>query len=291
MVCGIAFPAGVAFAGLTSDAVATTTGDLRYIPGSVGGLAAMALPLVLSAATSRGHRVPKAALFVVSLAALALASHRSAWIAAAIAVVVVAMVAGRQRQRFVAQTGAAALVLIVAGLALTLATDRATVAEDQLARLETLTNPAADPNGRDRLERWYVALNQAKEHAFIGEGFGVTFISPVSDIESEPHNFAVTVLARAGLVSAMLFLAMIAIAMARVAKAASSDEQGWLAAGLAGALTAGVVVAGFNVLLESPYFAPVFWFAAGIALQLAYAARSRGATDASGAASLPNPGA
>lgn len=166
----------------------------------------------------------------------------------------------------------------------------------------TSTNSAtsADPNAvgtaKARLRAWRaVARYTAQPHyrLVLGVGFGPDFLhqsGAASSLEGteyqnvrSPHNFLVTTLARLGLVGLLILLGLLGQLLFLVVRVMRRRSQPILV-GLAVQLLLAVLVAALvGVVLESPFGAIPFFWAAGLVLAAAqdHDGRPRGSTSAS----------
>lgn len=242
----------------------TTTGSRRYIGGIYGGFGAMALPLALYLLNRGSTRVHGAAVGAASMLLIVLSSHRSAWLAGLFALGAAWLLTRDRRLSPGAVVAASTVVAAFIG-----ASALGVIPIDTGAQLERavgLVDSADDPNVQNRIERWRVAVDQVAAGGFIGEGFFAEFPTPsIARGPGAPHNIWITVFFRAGSAGALLY-AVLFVRVLIIRDVKQADRP--LHAAIGGAVIGGIVFSSFNVTLESPYYAPVVWFAAGAALAL-----------------------
>ena len=141
-------------------------------------------------------------------------------------------------------------------------------------------------NASWRLAIWRYMVRQTLKEPFFGVGFGkptnfvwngTRYDARVGDTSNPfdvvaPHNSFVNLLYRTGLVGFLGLLAILAVAAIRVwralhASGASQFDRAVLL-GCVGAFVFSAVIASFNVALEAPFLALIFWLYLALLLVL-----------------------
>jgi hypothetical protein len=245
---------------LLNDPVFTTTEARRVVPGWAGGIGAMAFAVGLVGAVTHRRPVVAAVAVVPALVLVAASSHGSAWIAAAGGGLVALVLLRRVRR----PGPGLVITCVLVAFGLAAAAGFGIVPDGATAILErplVVLRGTDDPNIDDRLTRWRASVEAVARGGLIGEGFSREFPAPEGRPSGAPHNIAVTMLFRGGLLGLGLFLWLL---LSPLAPGRPAEATVYAAAG--GAVAAGVIMSMFNVLLESPYFAPVLWSMVGVAL-------------------------
>lgn len=154
-----------------------------------------------------------------------------------------------------------ALVLLVGGVLF-----QTTALSGTLDRLVSITD-TTDVNADYRLAAWDASLDDIGNSPLTGYGFGqlFTFYNRGLQYSGAPHNSLINIAWYLGIPGFLLFAAVQAVFLARVfGRRLAFELQGWSHVLLFGAWLALLIVAGFNVVLESPVGAIPFWLAVGL---------------------------
>jgi len=234
---------------------------------------------------------------VMVIGTLFLTQNRSAWIGAAVGLVVVALLAVKtvgfrevrtQKHLFVAPA-LAALVAIGAFFALS------NTGEVVGARAQTLTAAQADGSFQWRMGMWDTARKMIADKPLTGRGIGsfpmvagyysnhqapsVHQVKTVgADLASVPHNEYLQIAAELGLVGLGLYLAVLAGFFVRGFKALSrigSDTRKWMLIACMGAIAAQCVDALGNPGWRFADVSPLFWLILGTGMAATRTHRER----------------
>jgi hypothetical protein len=230
------------------------------------------VPLLIAAGVQSGV-MKRAWLFACLpfLAGLVLMNYRSSWIAF---VAALAAIFARRPTKLLVWSVA---IVVVVGAVATLGAgplQKTSALGKETARIRTIAD-SNDPNARYRIEYWQRLLVPALRNPIIGHGFGAydpRLIPPRQTCRTgagkctDPHNSFIAIAYRAGLLAAGSLIVLLGVLVIRGIRVARASD-GWRRASTS-ALTAAVVYLGlfaaFNVGLELPYFAVVFWSAVGL---------------------------
>jgi len=254
----------------TAQDVTTSTGAVRIAHTSYVVPFGVAPLLIIAGVQGRILRTRWLLAVAPFLLGLILMNYRSSWIAFLLAVVT--LFVRRPGKLAVWAAVAAVLAVAVAMLGAGAFGGTATLGRE-MTRIGTTVN-LNDPNAQYRLAYWRNLLGPALRDPIIGHGFDSydpRLIPPRQTCRTgpgkcvDPHNSFVALAYRIGLLATaaiLLGLGGLLIRAVRVARAV----YGWRGVS-ANALAAVVVYlgvfSGFNVGLELPYFAVVFWCAVG----------------------------
>lgn len=265
---------------VTGQSYVLPTGEERALGGEYAAPLAFGLLLgVWTLTTAEGARRLSGFLLIgPSMLGFLFVGHRSAYLAAAASLTILAILLWRRhaavvRTRVLWSSG---MVAVLAVLALSFTS----LGQQTIVRLGTLTD-SADATSEFRKQALAEALqtNGVAEFLF-GEGVGTqatdfsqAFDSTLGGAPSdpvtrfEPHNGLVTAYVRAGLVGVLVLAVPMVIGAWRLARDRVTPSQSLLAS----VAVFGLVMAMFNVFLESLYFAYWFWvpFAVGVHLAAA----------------------
>lgn len=116
-------------------------------------------------------------------------------------------------------------------------------------------------------------VNGSTSSIFFGEGFGVNFLDVTNTLQflegttytgvRSPHNFLITLIARLGWPSAIVFSVAILIVLLRFRRAVTLDDLSFLSMTI---LLAFIPIALLGVVLEAPFGAIPFYFSLGVLL-------------------------
>jgi O-antigen ligase len=146
-------------------------------------------------------------------------SHRSVWLATAVAVLLFVLTGRIRPERFWKWGGVAVLVALLVGTALT-ALHRDPIAY-VASRSVAFSNPSADGTAAWRLALWEASIEQGREHLVSGEGFGFYFDAQTSHgrITHTPHSLYVQTFLKIGLAGLLTLVALAAALVAALAVA------------------------------------------------------------------------
>lgn len=251
--------------------IATSTGAVRLAHGSFSlpfGIAT----LVLLAGVSAGV-MPRSRLLLVPplLYGLVAINHRSAWIAFVIAASLMLALHMTARRLVVASAVAVLATVILSSSVATVPTVRA-----ELQRARTVAD-SSDPNAQFRLLFWQRALGRAVASPVIGNGFDPYPAELIPretyrDAAPQPHNSFVNLAYRVGLIPTLIVLVLIFRVLmdtARQSRTTRDPRSRAVGSALVGSAVYIGIFASFNVVLEVPYMAPLFWIAVGLAAAFA----------------------
>jgi O-antigen ligase/polysaccharide polymerase Wzy-like membrane protein len=244
----------------------TTTGSHRYLPGYAGiySVVALAVFLGVPAPSWLAPRGVWRAFGIGSAATgLLLAQHRSAFLAAAIVLILQARLkVTRNKQLFL--VASIASIAVVLSAALLASSDlRAAASSLVLQRIGSIAD-VQDPNIAWRLASTAEIITTLSTQP-LGIGFGFRqFAFNASDPYVASHNSYADFALRFGidglLVAALLFLAIF-IQLRRAAR--NQTESGKIARTLSAATAAVGFFAAFNVVFHTPYTGPLPWLFLG----------------------------
>lgn len=249
-----------------SPEVATSTGALRVAHGSFAlpfGIA----PLVILAAVRQelvGRRF--LALIPPLILGLILINHRSAWIGFVVAATLLVIVT---RVTVPVLIGALAIGCVLAFI-LTGSHSRTSSLGEEIARARTVTS-TADPNARFRLQFWRSLVDRSLTSPLVGAGFDPypAELRPAavrSDPTVDPHSSWVALAYRVGPIATALSIFLILSMVARgfsLSRLGGGQRVGAIVL-LSAVVTYIAIFAAFNVVLELPYSAALFWISVGL---------------------------
>jgi hypothetical protein len=261
--CALAVGYG-AYHALTGQFFATEQDVPRYLRGDSGTfLAATFVGLLLtrpkSLRTEIRMLIPAAAL----IGGVLLTEHRSVWLAAALALSVSWLVAPRTRLVLRLSVWLAALVLALLVGGLLLESDPVSGTLDRILSTTDTTTVNADY----RLAAWDASLSDIADNPLTGSGFGKVFSFYNRGLlyTGAPHNSLVNLAWYLGIPGFVLFALTQAVFLFRIFHGRQSlDHVGWTHVVVFGAWLSLLVVASFNVILESPVGALPFWLTVGL---------------------------
>jgi O-antigen ligase/polysaccharide polymerase Wzy-like membrane protein len=261
--CFLAVGYGV-FHAITGQFFSTEQDVPRYLRGDSGTfLAASFVALLLLRPRPLRTEIRMLAPAAALVAGVLLSEHRSVWLAAAIALLVSWLVAPRTRPVVRASVWLAALVLSLLIGGLLLESDQVGGTFDRILSTADTTTVNADY----RLAAWDASLADIGDNPLGGSGFGKTFIFYNRGLlyTGAPHNSLVNIAWYLGIPGFLLFVLTQAVFLARIFRGRRALENvGWIHVVLFGAWLSLLVVAAFNVILESPVGAIPFWLTIGI---------------------------
>ncbi|MDQ2912012.1 MAG: O-antigen ligase family protein [Chloroflexota bacterium] len=261
--CSLAVGYGV-FHAITGQFFATEQDVPRYLRGDSGTfLAASFVALLLLPPRPLRTEIRMLAPAAALVAGALLSEHRSVWLAAAIALSVSWLVAPRARPAVRASVWLAALVLSLAVGGLLLESDQVSGTLDRILSTADTTTVNADY----RLAAWDASLADIGENPLGGSGFGKMFVFYNRGLlyTGAPHNSLVNIAWYLGIPGFLLFVLTQAVFLSRIFRGKRTLETvGWTHVVLFGAWLSLLVVAAFNVILESPVGAIPFWLTIGI---------------------------
>lgn len=279
VLCASSVAFVLVMSGSTSEqGISTSTAGLTKLAHSSFAFPFGIAPLIIFVAVRQQLlKVYWLAAAVPFLAALVLLNHRSAWLAFAAALLAVLSV----RITFPVVATLAA-VLLMATAVVQHETQRHPTARLEVGRARSVTNQS-DPNARYRLEFWRALLHESLRSPLIGSGFDpyperlLPRATGVA-VRSDPHNSFVALAYRVGLLGASIVLAVCLITVARGVALAIKEADDFRRCALT--TLVGVVVyvgflSAFNVFLELPYGAPVFWVPLGLLMSLVWGTSRR----------------
>jgi hypothetical protein len=242
----------------------TTTGSTRWLGGeySTYAVVGMSVPAI-AAIVSRRLGGVSALLLICACIELVLAQHRSAFVAAGVALVATSgFVAGSEQT-------ARGLLQLVAFLALAVGAYLLFVGgnhlDETLFRIGETTN-LEDINTGWRLQNWNEVLHEVAERPF-GHGFSTwDFSFTIRDPLTGSHNDYLDLAYRIGVPGLVAFLAIPAsllVQTRRNAQLAGPMAQ-LLPLTVCAAMLALLVLASFNVVFESPQVSILFWILLGL---------------------------
>lgn len=128
-----------------------------------------------------------------------------------------------------------------------------------------------DPYWQFRVMAWKDALRRFQENPLVGEGFGIPFNFEIWDNDPRPHNTFLTVLYKMGLLGFLPLFALLGCFFWLALRAAYRHSKNPRLPFLQIAILAEAAFCFFgggNLLLESPYLAPLFWAGIGASLRM-----------------------
>jgi O-antigen ligase len=158
--------------------------------------------------------------------------------------------------------------------------------DQELARARSVRD-TDDPNARYRLDFWQALAQQGLRSPLYGAGFDDYALDVLpegryDEPRSDPHNSFVALLYRVGLIPVAALLCLLGVLVARGVRLARNAGTR-IERAVCGALAATVIYAGvfafFNVSLEAPYLASLFWIPVGLLAGAVARARARGGED------------
>ena len=230
-------------------------------------------------------------LAVLFALGILLSNTRTVYVELVFMLVLMALFGSRIRRRVrrirlkVVLSALASGICVLAILAQT--TIGAAFIESSLERLESGTiEYQSDPNAVFRLAAWGETLSLVAQHPLLGIGYGVvldpfTFMLAKSgsdsenvystDIDTRPHNTYLTVLYQMGLAGliplVVVLLGFFRTGWKNLRRFKDSSFSTWLYLGLIAVLTMALFGA-FNLFLETPFSASIFWLALGISWRM-----------------------
>jgi O-antigen ligase len=192
-----------------------------------------------------------------------LTEHRSVWLAAALALSVSWLVAPRTRPVLRLSVWLTALVLALLVGGLLLESDPVSGTLDRILSTTDTTTVNADY----RLAAWDASLSDIADNPLTGSGFGKVFSFYNRGLlyTGAPHNSLVNLAWYLGIPGFLLFALTQAVFLFRIFHGRQSlDHVGWTHVVVFGAWLSLLVVASFNVILESPVGALPFWLTVGL---------------------------
>lgn len=239
------------------DFEVTTTGSTRWIGGEAAMYSVFTILLVAFGPQKTLPRRTTTLVLLAAIAQLAMAQHRSGFVALAAGIVLPPLVIGRSAHALriatrvsVVTAGAAVLYLVVLG---------GDYIADTVTRLLHTTD-FADENISWRLLSWAEVasgvLSAPLGHGFSSWDFLFTWDNPLTG----SHNSLLDLAYRVGVLGPLLLTAMpvTLLAMMRRRSSALTTERSALLAGCA-CLVALLVFANFNVVFETPYLSTFWW--------------------------------
>ena len=260
--CALAVGYGLSHA-VTGQFFSTEQDVPRYLRGDSGTfLAASFVALLLLPPRPIRTEIRMLAPAAALIAGVLLSEHRSVWLAAAIALPVSWLVAPRARPALRASVWVAALLLTLLVGGLLLESDPVSGTLDRILSTTDTTTVNADY----RLAAWDASLSDIADNPLTGSGFGklFTFYNRGLLYSGAPHNSLLNITWYLGLPGFLLFAAIQAVFLARLLRRQMLEGLGWSPVVLFGAWLSLLVVAGFNVILESPVGSLPFWLTLGI---------------------------
>jgi len=180
------------YAALSGLGVTVETETISYL-NPVPNLVMLTLFLGVVAALARRVRLPgwMLAAAPIALLALVVSYRRSFWIAGALTIVVVIIVASRHRGRAILAVGAIALALGVAG-ALAVGSSEDPQASPLVERAQTLSPSGFGSNRGDRyrIDERHNVIRNIEEHPLTGIGLGVPWEVHYPLAESHDRRYA-----------------------------------------------------------------------------------------------------
>jgi hypothetical protein len=245
----------------------TSTGAERLAAGeySIGYAAAMIL--IVAAVRERLFRRLALLGMVPLFFGLLVVNHRSAWLGFVVAVTLLLASRPNASSRLVLAAGATCLLLF---LTTAYFVSPNSFVGDAVTRARTLD--ARDPNIGYRLKFWDAVAHASTSSPLIGSGFDrypPEYVPPVSTEEEDhpaPHNSWVALAYRIGPIFALLVAGTLALLVTRATRLARLAADAWrrvALGGLAAVVVFLAIFAAFNVVLEVPYMAALFWLAVG----------------------------
>lgn len=248
-----------------SPELATSTGALRVAHGSFAlpfGIA----PLAILAAVRQNLLARRFLLLIPPLfLGLILINHRSAWVGFAVAATLLIIVT-----RVTVPVLLTALALgCVLTFILTGTHSRTSSVGEEIARARTVTS-TTDPNARFRLQFWQSLVGHSLKSPIVGAGFGPypAELRPAavrSDPTVDPHSSWAALAFRVGPLAAALSLFLVLSMVAQgfsLGRQSSGTSVGAIVL-LSAIVTYVAIFSAFNVVLELPYSAALFWLALG----------------------------
>jgi hypothetical protein len=236
----------------------------RYLRGDSGTfLGASFVALLIQKRRALGSEIWMFCASAALLGGVLLSEHRSVWLATALAFGVTWLLAPSTRSLARASTWAGILVLglLVGGLLL-----EADAISGTLDRILS-TFDTYSVNANYRLAAWDASLDEVAANPITGSGFGKLFVFYNRGLEyvGAPHNSLVNIAWYLGVPGLAVFLAVQTVFLARVFRRRFDlARHGWSHAAIFGAWLSLIIVAVFNVILESPVGAIPFWLVVGL---------------------------
>lgn len=252
----------------TGDSVSLST-SLTVRSLSIAQALYLVLAVVAAAAALSLRWRPRAlylAAVPIAFVAMFLAQSRS--IVVVLPVVILVFLGSRwpAHARFSVPAAVASLAFALAAVWLFESADL--LPEYAAGQLQTLVSYGTDPNAVWRMDSWKAALDLAGQDPLLGRGLAMLSLLPD---EVAPHNSVVTILFESGLVGVMAFAILIGAyywnSLRSLTEPLRKDDRAINAFGLASQV-AMLGVAIFNVALEGPFIAVLFWTVMGMTLRL-----------------------
>jgi O-antigen ligase len=263
LACALAVILGVSRAALAQFA-ATSQDVPRYIRGDSGSFIAATLVAVMLATRKRlaDEVITFAAAAMLIVGAL-LSEHRSVWLAAALAFALTWLLTprGRPITRAFVLTGLLAFLLAAGGLILGI--DAFSETLDRVLSTADATSVNADY----RLAAWDASIDDISDNPLTGLGFGNLFVFYNRGLMyvGAPHNSLINIAWYLGIPGFVLFSVIQGVFAVRSFLSRNTlSRLGWNHSVIFGAWLSLLIVAAFNVILESPVGAIPFWLAIGL---------------------------
>lgn len=207
-----------------------------------------------------------------------------------------------RRVRLKVALGALATVVCVAAILAQTAVGSGFIDRSLQQFLAGTLNYENDPNAVFRLAAWGETLSIAAQHPLLGIGYGVvldpfTYVMAKNgpgtdavysvDVDTRPHNTYLTVLYQMGLVGLLsltvVLLYFFTSGWRTLRRLKDHERSTWLYVALI-AQFAMVLYGGFNLFLETPFSASIFWLGLGIGWRILHLLKARTPTAITGQA-------
>ena len=208
---------------------------------------------------------------------LTLANARSLFAATGMAVGLILLTGTYFRRKLllrrVLKTAGILIILAAAMVWLLLQTSSGKQFVDRAAEelISGLVYTSEDANMQFRMLAWAEAVARFLQDPWLGEGFGVAFTFSLADTDPRPHNTFLTVLYKMGIAGAMPLLGLLGYVFLRGIRGVRAHAENRHTALLYALIIAQLVFCTygiFNLLLESPFLASLFWISMGLGLRM-----------------------
>jgi O-antigen ligase len=257
--------------------IGTPVGQRRYIPFGIYIVIA-GITLMLAVINRAVHPVIGWSLGLLFIIGLLVTNMRSIYVCFVFGAMLAVFGPGKVGKKvdLMRAVKALAVFVVIAALALAIFA-RTKVGAAYIERsteelVSGLLHSEDDDNVQFRFLAWAEAFGRFAQSPWIGEGFGVPFVFELTDMDARPHNTFITVAYKMGLLGLAPFLFLLFQAFRKGWTAFVStrgDPNGFVLYGLLLVQLILCAYGFFNLVIESPFLACIFWFNMGMTIRAA----------------------